>query len=116
MTRFVGAGLFVLVLASFLMPWVSVECTGMQVQATGMDIAAGRDVEYAGTTGDVSVEPLVFLALVLAAVGAGLFFLRTGTGTIIRIATGLLGFIILIAFKFKAESTAYSAFQELNGQ
>jgi hypothetical protein len=111
MTRIVGTGLFVVVLVSFLMPWASVECAGMQVQATGLDMAVGRDVSAGGDTQEVGIEPLAALALLLGFVGVALFFARNRGGNIGRIATGVLGAVVLVALKFKAENDLRAALQ-----
>lgn len=110
--RTLGTGLYVLVLLLFLTPWLSIECAGITVNVTGVDMALGNETEIAGQTSDGDIELFALAALLFALGGAGLFFLRERAGAVARALAGVLGGLSLIALKLKVDGDVDSGFGE----
>ncbi|MEE8422120.1 MAG: hypothetical protein V3S31_05015 [Dehalococcoidia bacterium] len=109
--RNLGTGLYLFVLLLFLTPWLSVECAGITVDVTGVDMALGNDTEIAGQTSEGDVELFALAALLFAVAGAGLFFfMRERAGAVARALVGVLGGLSMIALKLKVDGDIDSGF------
>lgn len=109
MIRKIIAGVFLLAIIFFLMPWVSVSCMGTSiVSVSGLDIVRGSynvPSEYAGQT-DTENEPLALYALIVAGAGLVLSLIPWSAAAILRALAGIAGVALLIALKFKLDGDA----------
>lgn len=104
MSRKIGSVLFGLILLFSVMPWVSVDCGGVTIEASGLDLATGPDVGTQGTDEEADPEFFAILALLLGVAGTALFLVRGSAGHKARILIGVLGVVALFALKIKVES------------
>ncbi len=105
-----GSVLFVLVLAFFFLPWVSVNCFGDEVTASGMNLMAitegdGTTLSDISPEGDYAIEDaigseaaLIYLAFMLAIAGAVLFFVPGSKGKYIRAGIGAADILCLLLY------------------
>ena len=104
-----GSVLFLLVLAFFFLPWMSVSCYGNErFTASGTDILGITEVEdlpYEIGEGDYGIGDalssegvLLYVAALLAIAGAGVFFLPGRRGTYTRAGIAGAGILCLLAF------------------
>lgn len=110
--RNLGTGFYVFVLLLFLTPWLSIECAGITVDVTGVDMALGNETEIVGQTSEGDVELFALAALLFAIAGAGLFFMRERAGAVARALVGVLGGLSMIALKLKVDGDIDSGFGE----
>lgn len=111
MARMAGAGLLVLALFFFLLPWLDLTCAGEKVETlSGVDMLTGSEYQapsgYYGETETYRSDPewLAIAAFGVGVVGIGLFFLRTRMAAVARGALGILGAAFLLGLKFKIDS------------
>ena len=73
MTRKSRAGLFVLAMLLFLLPWMAAESEGTKYVVSGADLVVGHDVtDSRGDPREVDPQPLAIAVLALAAAGVAL--------------------------------------------
>ena len=106
--RPLSAGLFVIAILSFLLPWVFAEWYHLEgpphyrafnftYVVNGTDLLLGRDVtDSLGDLREVDPEPLAVAVLVLAAVGAALSLSKGKWSYAVRGLAGWLGVILLV--------------------
>jgi len=104
MVRKISLGLSVLVLVMFVLPWVTVTCSGLEVMtATGLELVTGFDYETPGEAEEASPEVLAIAILAIGLLGVGAYFLRGKSGAMSRGIFATLGIIFLLALKFKID-------------
>ena len=114
-----GSALFLLVILFFFLPWMSISCFGEElVTVSGADImgitqvddipsdVAGDDYGIGDALG--SEAALLYLAALLAIVGAALFFLPDRQGSYTRAGIAGAGLACIIAFVFLSLSSVAS--------
>lgn len=112
--------LFLLVMAFFFLPWVSISCFGDEVTASGMDLMAITEGEGA-TLSDISPEgdytigdavgseaALIYLAFLLAVVGAVLFFMPNNKGRYTRAGIGAASVLFILIYMYLAMASVAS--------
>ena len=112
--------LFLLVMAFFFLPWVSISCFGDEVTASGMDLMAITEGEGA-TLADISPEgdytigdavgseaALIYLAFLLAVAGAVLFFVPDKKGRYTRAGIGAASVLFILIYLFLAMASVAS--------
>lgn len=105
MVRRISLGLCVLILVMFLLPWVAITCAGQEfMTVTGLEMITGFDYETTEQLERASPEVLAIVVLIIGLIGVGAYFLRGKNGPIIRGVFATLGFIFLLALKFKIDS------------
>lgn len=105
MVRRISLGLAVLALIMFLLPWVAITCAGQELMTvTGLEMVTGFDYETTEQLERASPEVLAIVVLIIGLIGVGAYFLRGKNGPIIRGVFATLGFIFLLALKFKIDS------------
>jgi hypothetical protein len=106
MTRIISAGLFVLAMLFFLLPWASTRWPDTY-EVSGADLVLGRDVPYLDSRGGVMdlrygvmhqmpPEPLAIAVLALAVAGAALSLSKGKRGCALRGLAGWLGVVLVI--------------------
>ena len=116
-----GSAAFLIVIIFFFLPWMSVSCFGDDVfTASGTDImgitqindlpSEVGDGDYGVSDALTSEAALLYLVVLLAVVGAALFFLPDRPGAYIRAGIAGAGILSLLAFVFL---TLLSAASEL---
>ena len=114
-----GSALFVLVLIFFFLPWMSVSCFDEAVlTVSGADIMGITEIDDipSGVAGDDygigdalgSEAALLYLAALLAIVGAALFFLPDRQGSYTRAGIAGAGIVCILAFLFLTFSSVAS--------
>ena len=114
-----GSALFLLVILFFFLPWMSISCFGEEmVTVSGADIMGITQVDDipSDVTGDDygigdalgSEAALLYLAALLAIVGAALFFLPDRQGSYTRAGIAGAGLACIIAFVFLSLSSVAS--------
>jgi len=105
---------FLLALFCFFLPFVTFSCQGQKVlSVSGIQLVTGSSVPQPQMFGPaipqrMEGEPLAVLAFVCGILGLGLSFLRGRNGAIAGIASGGLGFLLLLAMKSKIEGDVLS--------
>ena len=114
-----GSALFVLVLIFLFLPWMSISCFGEEVlTVSGADIMGITEIDDipSDVTGDDygigdalgSEAALLYVAALLAVVGAALFFLPGRQGSYTRAGIAGAGLACIIAFVFLSLSSVAS--------
>ena len=114
-----GSAAFLIVIIFFFLPWMSVSCFGDDVfTASGTDImgitqindlpSEVGDGDYGVSDALTSEAALLYLVVLLAVVGAALFFLPDRPGAYIRAGIAGAGILSLLAFVFLTLSSAAS--------
>ena len=91
----VSPALFILVIICFLLPFVDLSCSGQSFTLNGFDFITGTSV--AGEK--LPSNPLAVAAVVMALIGAALFFWKNNGTQIAQTVAGVLGFISLAVMK-----------------
>ena len=112
--------LFLLVMAFFFLPWVSISCFGDEVTASGMDLMAITEGEGA-TLSDISPEgdytigdavgseaALIYLAFLLAVAGAILFFMPNKKGRYTRAGIAAASILFILIYMYLALASVAS--------
>jgi len=107
--RRVSPAVFFLAMVCFFLPFVTLSCAGERIESfTGFQLVAGTELKQPGFFGQVetqkvSPEPLAFLAFlcIVAGLGSSFFSGRKPTGA--AAIGGGLGFLLLLALRFKLD-------------
>lgn len=92
-----SAATFGFALLCFLLPFVTVSCTGGQMSLSGLQLMAGTEIEGQRVSG----EPLAGLAFLATLVGLGASFLKSKEGMIGGAISGGAGALALLILQSK---------------
>lgn len=95
----VSPALFILVIICFLLPFVDLSCSGQSFTINGFDFVTGTSMGGE----KLPSNPLAVAAVVMALIGAALFFWKNSMTQIVQAVLGALGFISLAAMKITFE-------------
>lgn len=91
----ISPSLFVLVVLCFVLPFIELSCAGQTISISGLDLVKGFTIEGES----VDPNPLAIAALLIAFVGAGLFFWKNGLSAKIQVGLGIVGAILMLVLK-----------------
>nr|WP_320133102.1 hypothetical protein [uncultured Holophaga sp.] len=113
-------GLLILFLLAFLMPFLTLSCSGTRLMTmSGVQVAAGTNLTLPNPmTGEVQKEkvpgePLAALACLLGILSLGLSFLRGRAGKAATAVGSLLSLLALLLVKARLEQSALKQGPEL---
>jgi hypothetical protein len=95
---------FVLILFLFFFPFIEVPSLD-PTSFTGLQLAFGRTMPVEGEL--ITFNKTVLLALLLAAAGIGLPFIKGKLGTLLPAIAGALGFLVMLIVKWKLENEIF---------
>ncbi|HHV76675.1 MAG TPA: FHA domain-containing protein [Syntrophothermus lipocalidus] len=106
----ISPALFALIIICFLMPFVSISCSGQEiVTLSGVNMVFGKMVQLpTGETESVGPFPMVIVVFVLALVGVGVGFWKNRLSNVAAFAVGLVGPITMCLFKSSFDEEAVS--------
>lgn len=110
-----------LIILFFFLPWVTVSCGGQELATlSGMDLAAGPEVDTGFGVERAEGEPLLFLIPLMALIGGGFALARkqgTGQGlAVIQAAASLIGVAILFLKWTSLSDNAREAGLQVSGE
>lgn len=117
-------GFYGVIILCFLLPFVNLSCSGQEIMSlSGLQLITGSEVKADGMldglsnmgetqeNDEVDPQPLALFALISAAAGLGLSFIRIKMIALLNVVLSVLGFIFLILLKINLDGEV-----ELSGQ
>jgi len=103
MGRFIVLVIFLLAIVFFLLPWISVSCSDVEIlNASGFDMVRGSYNVPLDGSDEVPTEnePIAIYALIAAGVGVIVCIFRGGIWRFLRVLAGLAGVGFMVWLKF----------------